>query len=79
MSPAINVKMLNILPVVLIVIFRTSIFGKSIAFKVDESFYQDQWQFSCHQIWCKVSLIYYSQFGQRPCLLHTLITGMKKK
>ena len=34
-------------------------FGYNITFKAVERLHQDQWQFSCHQTWCKFTLIVY--------------------
>ena len=31
---------------------------QNIAFGADERLHQDQWQFSCHKMWCKVILFY---------------------
>ena len=37
----------------------------NIAFKAAERLHQDQWQFSCHQIRCNVTLMLYSVFPNR--------------
>ena len=36
---------------------------QKIAFKVVERLHQDQWQFRCHQIWCKVTLVFTTAYA----------------
>ena len=41
------------------------IVGGALWVKAVERFHKDQWQFSCHQIWYKVTLIFYSAYWHR--------------
>ena len=53
-SPVMNVK--TFLPAIVVVALQINTIEQNIDFKAVGRIHQNQWQFSCHQIWCKISV-----------------------